>query len=217
MKYMKFKLTDKMKVVIGLVIFIGIICFARYTNSIDSIPSNPNYNEDKLNELLDNTSRLLNDNNVTFWIDQGTLLGAIREGNFIKHDTDIDISIYKEEEDKLHKLLNNKGLLKKYGLTLIRIGGWCNSLKLINHTSNKDSLNEYDYIDIYVLNYIPLLETIYFKGIDYNVPKDPELYLSLVYGKDWNIPNPNGTANEKLWKDGFKGTYYSKYIHEEYP
>ena len=88
--------------VIGIVFLIGMILLIKwYTSSIDTIPSNPNYNEDKLNELLDNTSRLLNDNNVTFWLDQGTLLGALREGNFIKHDTDIDISIYKEVDKNI--------------------------------------------------------------------------------------------------------------------
>ena len=105
--------------------------------------------------------------------------------------------------------------MQKYGLTLIRIGGWCNSLKLINHTSNKDSLNEYDYIDIYVLNYKPLLETIYFKGTDYNIPKNPKLYLSLVYGKDWMIPDPNGVADEELWLSGFKETAYSEHIENK--
>lgn len=34
---------------------------------------------------------------VSYWIDCGTLLGAIREGDFIDHDQDIDFGIYGSE------------------------------------------------------------------------------------------------------------------------
>ena len=46
----------------------------------------------------------------------------------------------------------------------------------------------------------------------YNIPKNPKLYLSLVYGKNWMVPDPNGVADEELWLSGFKGTTYSEQI-----
>ena len=220
------KIIKNNKIWILLLFLCIVLGFVYYNTQIytfspnNKISPNPNYDENKLEELLDNTSRLLNDNKVIFWLDAGTLLGVIREGNFIKHDTDMDISIYKEDKDKLHNLLNDKDLLQRYGITLIRdqhehdVGLF--SLKLINSTptTSDTRFNNFDYIDIYVLNYKPLLETIYFKGKIYNIPKNPKLYLSLVYGKDWMIPNPNGVADENLWLSGFKGTTYSEQIVE---
>lgn len=46
-----------------------------------------------LRELLKNTDTLLNAYNIPYWIDGGTLLGAVRHKNIIPWDDDADISI----------------------------------------------------------------------------------------------------------------------------
>lgn len=59
-----------------------------------------------LKALLDITHIELTKNKIKYWIDGGTLLGAIREGNLIKHDDDVDIGIlYKDFYNKLPKAL----------------------------------------------------------------------------------------------------------------
>lgn len=44
--------------------------------------------------------RIMDKNGVKFWLDSGTLLGIVREGCFISGDNDIDIGIWKEDEEK---------------------------------------------------------------------------------------------------------------------
>lgn len=47
-----------------------------------------------LQELLEFTSELLERNGIRYWLDFGTLLGAVREGAFIPWDADVDVGIH---------------------------------------------------------------------------------------------------------------------------
>ena len=47
----------------------------------------------QLEELLSVFSDILNSAKIEYWIDQGTLLGAYRNGKFIARDSDADIAI----------------------------------------------------------------------------------------------------------------------------
>ncbi len=50
--------------------------------------------------LLDELDRISKKYNLTYWLDFGTLLGAVRNGKFIPWDDDIDISMPKESYNK---------------------------------------------------------------------------------------------------------------------
>ena len=54
-------------------------------------------------------------NNIKYWVDQGTLLGLIRDGKLIDHDKDIDFSIWDEDIDKLEKVIPD---IKKEGYSI---------------------------------------------------------------------------------------------------
>jgi hypothetical protein len=63
----------------------------------------------KLNELLSILTDILSSAEIEFWIDQGTLLGAYRQGKFIDRDSDVDIAIKDENQFRaLSKLLESK-------------------------------------------------------------------------------------------------------------
>ena len=67
-------------------------------------------------ELLIQLKKTLDSNNVFFWLEFGTLLGAYRDKDFIKHDLDLDIAVFYENSDKIRKILSKGGfkLLKEY-------------------------------------------------------------------------------------------------------
>lgn len=46
---------------------------------------------------LKDVNEVLEEIGATYWIDCGTLLGAIREGDFLEHDTDIDFGVWTTE------------------------------------------------------------------------------------------------------------------------
>lgn len=123
----------------------------------------------------------------------GTLLGIIRENNFIEWDEDIDLFVLSEDKDKL---LNALWSLKDEGLELIRVDR-CEHLYSVMRNG--------EYIDFYIMDSIsPELRTGYgdlfmlerhltdlmdwdFKGLTINVPRQYEECLQLLYG-DWRTP-----------------------------
>lgn len=56
---------------------------------------------EELYKLAYNVSTILKNNNITYWIEGGTLLGAVRDKKHIMYDDDIDFGILINEYSKL--------------------------------------------------------------------------------------------------------------------
>ncbi len=146
--------------------------------------------------------------NVTYFLLFGTLLGVIRDGTFISHDTDIDVGVFPENFN--NKILNgnkNFKLSRKFGS--IESGG---EFTFQHLTTNIN-------IDIFIVytsqnNDKPYKWTSSFTGLCdksknkmcrwktrdfsltqtpflnrmFNIPKKAENFLRDHYGPNWNIP-----------------------------
>lgn len=86
------------------------------------------------------SAKILEKNNLEYWLDCGTLLGAVRHKGFIPWDDDIDIGIprrnYFEAEKVLTEALSDKGFT-------IKIGG-CNRPNIMRIL---DSESDFYYVD----------------------------------------------------------------------
>ncbi|MDE6022771.1 MAG: LicD family protein [Muribaculaceae bacterium] len=58
-------------------------------------------------DLLVFLDKICSNNNLTYWLDGGTLLGAARHGGFIPWDDDVDVCMPREDAKKLKKIMGN--------------------------------------------------------------------------------------------------------------
>lgn len=164
---------------------------------------------------------LLIRNNVNVKICYGTLLGATRNGKFIKGDGDIDLIAYKEDEVKVVNLLRQLKEMKvvcqeddiikvKYKDISLDIYFLSSNLidsilnrKTWRHSWKKRFISELYLIDGYKTK---------LNGKKYNCLSFTEEWLRKTYGKDWRTPqNKRGntlTLTTNLW---YLLTDYRKY------
>jgi len=73
----------------------------------------------KLHQIFKIVIKLLNNQEVQYWIDSGTLLGSVRHGGMIPWDDDIDIAVLDTSENK-KKIKSIKKDLEKYNLGIVK-------------------------------------------------------------------------------------------------
>ena len=74
-----------------------------YTKEIDASEVKP-----LLNDILKNIKDIAKNNDIDFYLDSGTLLGAVRHSGFIPWDDDIDIIVKREDYQKLIDAINRE-------------------------------------------------------------------------------------------------------------
>ena len=102
----------------------------------------------------------------------------------MKHDTDVDVTTHLVFWNKL-KNIN----FTKYDLIVSRIIEKYPNRIEGNMISIKSKFNNKFYCDIYTNPAFPLLTYKNLNGIRYPIPINSELYLSMLYGKNWMIPS----------------------------
>jgi len=122
----------------------------------------------------------------------GTLLGIVRENDFIEWDEDIDLYILQDDEQKL---LDGLWTLREHGFELVRY----------DKRGLYSVMRNDEYIDFYLLRkisdnlwydngkeflfdrFVTDLVDYDFKGITLKIPRDYDGFLTFQYG-DWRTP-----------------------------
>lgn len=71
-----------------------------------------------MDSQLEEIVQLFERQGINYWLDSGTLLGLMREGKLLEHDEDIDIGLWKEEEEALQRVLP---IVEEMGYTVHRV------------------------------------------------------------------------------------------------
>ncbi len=148
--------------------------------------------------------RAADESHAIFFLFFGTLLGAVRENNFIEHDYDTDVGIMEEVRPRIAEaapLLIQAGFefvrCKEHGrfLTFMRKGEFIDI-----YVAKKDrrfprrqcwnmdgSLLPYDLLTEFV--------DLEFSGESFLVPRRYEELLVVMYGTDWRVPKKDCSAH----------------------
>lgn len=145
---------------------------------------------------------------IDYFICFGTLLGAVREHDFIKHDDDLELGVFSDqyysqlagkfEEAGFKKQyryymadsrIPNEGFVEKYSNGYIHFD-------LFVFSRDKENIWCWSYLkdEANILNAIKLqwkntgLKCIEFQGQTVPVPVEPEKFLESLYGNTWNVP-----------------------------
>ena len=138
--------------------------------------------------------RICNKYNLDFILFFGTLLGAVREHDFISHDEDIDIVMPISDLERFKDILF---ILRENGFEVARF----------ERRGFMSIIRNGEYIDIYFftpyaedrrlstcicelceVKYINNTMQMEFQGELYTVPKESEALLDFLYGNNWRTP-----------------------------
>lgn len=185
----------------------------------DSERQRKNFHKNGL-EVIRHLSNTCHQHNVMYWLDFGTLLGAIREKGFIAHDNDIDIGVKFEDREKFQQAITSAGFkltrefLIKDGEHLIGIeqtyhykGVLVDIFYYIYLTDRTRILYTFTPIvdDISLKDKAEIKKTevpysvpapYVFKGVEVYIPKDFETCLKFHYGNGYMTPDPNYSSKD---------------------
>ena len=164
--------------------------------------------------MLLKTIDILNENGFKYWLEAGTLLGIMRDGDLIPWDYDADLGIPAETADEIMKLrlefLPNYLIKRRKvhtswlpgDMRVIKVKTPWEKIRQVNFHVDLFCVypveNKYRWVDSGALKhvdrkYYDTLGTIEWEGRTINIPGYAEEYLSLRYG-NWQIPEQNYNA-----------------------
>ncbi|WP_134741363.1 class I SAM-dependent methyltransferase [Nocardioides sp. 503] len=183
-------------------------------------------------EILAGTQRALTDLSeacgLTAYLSYGALLGAVRDGAMIAHDSDTDVCYLSHETSPADLILESyrvERALRDLGWNLLRMSG--GDLKLLLPLSD----GRVCHIDVFVAfrvagtfyqlgnrsgrlpeSAILPLSTVELHGFELPAPARPEEMLAFVYGPSWRVPDPSfqyadpvaGVRRLDGWLRGFR-------------
>ena len=168
----------------------------------------------RMKDMLLKTIDILNENGFKYWLEAGTLLGIMRDGDLIPWDYDADLGIPADTADDIMKLrlkLLPNYLIKRRrvhtswlpgDMRVIKVKTPWEKIRQVNFHVDLFCVypvdNKYRWVDSSALKhvdrkYYDTLSTIEWEGRTINIPNHAEEYLSLRYG-NWQIPEQNYNA-----------------------
>ena len=183
-------------------------------------------------EILTGTSRALEDlrthAGVAAYLNYGALLGAVREGRMLAHDSDTDLCYLSSHSSPADVIAESYGVsraMRARGWNLLRMSG--GDIKLLLPLSD----GRVCHIDVFAAFYVGStffqlgnrsgrlersaivpFSRVELHGRSFPAPRKPEKMLAFLYGPDWRTPDPSfryadppaGVRRLDGWLRGFR-------------
>jgi len=161
-------------------------------------------------ETMADACNILDRIGVKYRLTDGTALGLYRQGEFIKHDNDIDVDIFEVDQNDIKLLINN---FIANGYLIGRVAVYNGQVQqvifydennvifdiVIWYQNNKLYVNnsEKGYVRTQEAKYFQSLTEWQYNGFRYQMPGFLEEWMVMRYGPDWKIPK----TYKGDWKD----------------
>lgn len=159
--------------------------------------------------------KVLEEAGCNYFVDFGTLLGIVREGQLISHDLDMDIGVILDQEQKME---NIRELLETNGFIRTEYFTYLDKIVEESYVKNKVKIDifYYELEDEQMYCYFSFRDesTVYQNDFEYTasklyfsrvtevehlstetfavvIPKNSEKVLEEKYGKNWRVPDKN--------------------------
>lgn len=149
-------------------------------------------------DMLYKVQQICEKHNIKWWIDAGTLLGAVRHGGFIPWDDDIDVVMFPDDYDKFNQVAAQE-LEEPYFLQTDDRDNvfYCHTKIRRTDTTGiltKDRAAAFDFnqgifIDIFPLDFVPSDEQLYIDYVDYLALTKKEMLFAK--NRYWNYARDN--------------------------
>lgn len=182
---------------------------------------------DAMTEVLDVLDQL----GIEPFLAYGTLLGAVREGNFIGHDSDADlgyVSRFTDPVDAASESFRLQRELVELGYPIHRYSGLAFKIIVTESDGTQRGLDVFGGFfngeDLYLMGevghpfrreWIFPRATASLAGVEYPVPAQPEHLLEAMYGPSWRVPDPayvfeTPPGTIRRLNDWFRGTRFKQ-------
>jgi len=168
----------------------------------------PRFDHKASTQYLKDLKMVFDEAKIPLFLFYGTLLGAIREQDYLIHDGDVDTAMFARDTEKVRALWPR---FKELGYNMAfagnfhgRFGNWyiCKpgvpktKVDIYNLFLSRGKRWFIRYINRkgegplwhsipYETQYFENMETIQFKGMDFKVPSPPEEFLEKLWGEWW--------------------------------
>ncbi|CAB4692267.1 MAG: class I SAM-dependent methyltransferase [Actinobacteria bacterium] len=178
---------------------------------------------DAMGDLLD----LLGREGVAAFPAYGTLLGAVREGQFLGHDSDADLGYVSAASNPVDVVVESFRLQRaaaRAGFDTYRYSGTAFRVRVIESDGTARGLDVFggflDHGRLYLMgevgvdfrdDWIHPLGTTTLAGRSFPAPARPEKLLEAMYGPSWRVPDPafkfeTSAHTQTLLNQWFRGT-----------
>lgn len=126
-------------------------------------------------QILKNVAEFCDKNSINYWLDSGTLLGAVRHKGYIPWDDDIDIGMLRPDYDKFLSLFNGESdVYKAYSVEtnkdILYPFAKVFDTRTVLYEPDEKGVKSYVYVDLFVYD---------------NAPDDDRLVKKLYRKRDW--------------------------------
>jgi len=160
----------------------------------------PLWYQKPIKALLPYIADLLEKLEIKYWLDWGTLLGAVRNGKMIPWDFDIDVGIF--HRDTVRLLSTEKYIAKNgYRFAVDRNKKHARKIRFFGKEGfdfhvdidpwivrKGKVITTYGDVRYRTIEELEVLDTIKFEGNTYPCPKNPKVGLARMLGEDWRTP-----------------------------